>query len=501
MKAESNYKINKVVIAGGGTAGWMAATALARAFRGAYQIVLVESEQIGAVGVGEATIPQIKLFNNVAGLDEREFLAATNGTIKLGIQFNDWGNIGDSYFHAFGGIGASLGMLDFYHYWLRYKAQGGKNSLWEYSLNVRAARENKFAPIEKIGDTPLAGLVHAYHFDASLFAKHLRSIAESMGVFRKEGIIESVIKNSDTGFIESLVLAGGEQVSGDFFFDCTGFSALLIEKALGIEFCDWSETLMCNRAVTVGSEITGPLQPYTQASAKPAGWQWHIPLRHRAGNGHVYCSNYMSDDEASGILLKNLKGKPLSDPRVIKFKAGKRVKLWEKNCVALGLSSGFLEPLESTSIHLIQHALLKIIDFFPTGTVSSIDVDEFNRHMSAEYDGIKDFIVLHYKATSRSDSPFWLACREMKIGERLQQKMDLFKYAGRTLRDGNELFSELAWLQVMYGQGIKPEVYHPLADAITPEQLAEFFGNIEHIQSKVIQQIPEHQEFLKKYTE
>ena len=491
--------IKKILIVGGGTAGWMAASTLSRCLRGNYHIQLIESDDIATVGVGEPTIPQIKLFNQVLGLNEAEFLKRTQGTIKLGIQFNDWGKIGDSYMHAFGPIGAELGMIDFHHYWLRSIQQGGTSSLWDYSFNQLAAQQNRFQPVEHIGNTRLAGLVNAYHFDATLFARYLRSYSEEAGVIRTEGKVVSVNLQPDNGFIQSVVMASGEAIDADFFIDCSGFRGLLIEGALKTGYEDWSQWLPCDRAVVVPSAAAKSLRPYTQATAQAAGWQWRIPLQERTGNGHVYASKYLSDDEAATTLLENLDGAPLAEPRIIKFTTGKRKKIWNKNCLALGLASGFMEPLESTSIHLVQHSLLKLIELFPTQEFCGADVDEFNRQLDREFETIRDFLILHYHATERSDSEFWNHCRTMNVPDSLTRKMDLFKSHGRAYREGNELFSEVAWLQVMHGQGINPQGYHPLADLLTTDQLNEFLFNINSMQIKARDQLSGHREYLTRF--
>lgn len=494
-----NQVIKKVVIVGGGTAGWMAASALAKTLNGLVAIELVESDEIGTVGVGEATIPQIKLFNQLLDLDESDFLQRTQGTIKLGIQFNNWARQGDSYLHAFGGIGINVGTLDFYHYWLKAQSIGDGSSLWDYSLNAAAAQKNVFMPMDKVGQTRLPGLAYAYHFDASLFAKFLRGYSENIGVVRTEGKIDKVVLREADGFIESVILASGQVVSGDLFIDCSGFRGLLIEEALHTGYEDWTHWLPCDRALAVPCESVQPLLPYTKATAHAAGWQWRIPLQHRTGNGHVYSSRFMSDDEAHAILLKNLDGKPLAEPRLLKFTTGMRKKFWNKNCVALGLASGFMEPLESTSIHLVQHALSKLIDFFPARDFSSADIAEFNRSMATEYEAIRDFLILHYHATERTDSEFWRYCKTMAVPDGLVRKMELFKTHGRTYREGYELFTEMGWLQVMLGQRLKPESYHPLADMLTEQQLHELLGNVKAIVNKAVGVMPLHGEFINGY--
>lgn len=491
--------IKKIVIAGGGTAGWMAAAILSRTFGKQLDIVLVESDAIGSVGVGEATIPQIQLFNQVLGLDENDFLKNTQGTLKLGIQFENWGKLGDRYLHAFGGIGIDLGLLDFYQYWIRAQQEGIAQPLWDYSLNAAATAANAFAPLATVGDTKLPGIKYAYHFDAALYAKYLRQYSEKRGVTRIEGIIRNIGLCNDSGEIKDILLENGVRVSGDFFIDCTGFRGLLIEETLHAGFDDWSHWLPCDRAVTVPCETAQPLLPYTKAIAHSAGWQWRIPLQHRIGNGHVYCSQYMSDDEAQSILVNNLDGEKLAEPRLIQFKTGKRKKFWSKNCLAIGLASGFMEPLESTSIHLIQVALSKFVDLFPHTSISPVEIDEFNRQLADEYIHIRDFLILHYYANQRTDSPFWSACQTMDIPEGLSRKIKLFESSGRIFRYNNELFGELGWLQVMHGQRITPQQSHPLTRQLSYEQLKDYMGNVKSIVDKAVKQMPSHQDYITHY--
>ena len=494
----SNDPIRKVVIVGGGTAGWVAAAVLSRTMGHQLAIELVESDDIGTVGVGEATIPQIRLLLRVLGLDENDFLRHTNGTIKLGIQFNDWGRIGDSYMHAFGEVGRSLGMLPFYPYWLRSRASGGSSDLWDYSLNYQAAIANRYAHLQRLGDTGMAGLVHAYHFDATLVARYLRSYAEKLSVKRTEGkIVDTTLRGSD-GFIESVTLAGGEHISGDLFIDCSGFRGLLIEGALQTGYEDWTRWLPCDRAIAVPCESVEPLQPYTQSSAHTSGWQWRIPLQNRIGNGHVYCSQYISDDEAHSVLMNNLDGQALAEPRLLKFTPGRRKKFWNKNCVALGLASGFMEPLESTSIHLVQSGIDRLIKMFPDKGFSDVNTDEYNRQSTFEFERIRDFIILHYHANERTDSQFWIDRREMSVPAELTRKMDLFRDSGLIHRDAEELFTEVAWLQVMIGQHIIPNRYHPMAGQITAQQLDQFLGTFRQIAGKAVNDLPAHRDFINR---
>jgi tryptophan 7-halogenase len=491
--------IKKIVIVGGGTAGWMAAATFAQTMHESVSIRLIESNEIGTVGVGEATIPQIQLFNGLLGLDENDFLRNTQGTIKLGIQFNNWARIGNSYLHAFSGIGIDLGMIDFHHYWLRHRAEGGESSLWDFSLNAAAAQQNRFEKMERVSNTRLPGINYAYHFDASLYAQYLRRYCEQRAVLRTEGKITSVKLRNDDGFIESVALENGDIIQGDLFIDCSGLRGLLIEGALKTGYENWSHWLPCDSAIAAPCTATESLLPYTKATAHTAGWQWRIPLQQRTGNGHVFSSKFMSADEATHILLNNLDGELLAEPRTLHFTTGMRKKFWHKNCVALGLAAGFMEPLESTSIHLVQSALGKLIDLFPRNHFVQADTDEFNRQLAIEYEQIRDFIILHYHVTERTDSAFWNYCRTMEVPENLTRKLQLFKHNGRLFRDNNELFTENGWLQVMLGQGITPAAYHPLADNLTSEQLTEYLTNIKTIVSKAANLLPTHQRYIAKH--
>ena len=491
--------VRKVVIVGGGTAGWMTAAALTRFFEGLVKVELIESDDIGIVGVGEATIPQIRLYTRLLGIDENEVLRQTQGTIKLGIQFRDWRRPGDSYMHAFGGIGGKLGMLDFHHYWLKARQAGRSEGLWDYSLNETAALANRFDRLERLGDTPMEGLVYAFHFDAALFARYLRGFSEQRGARRTEGRVVNVNLRTEDGFIESVTMENGDVVQGDLFIDCSGFRGLLIEQALQTGYEDWSQWLPCDRAVAVPCASTEPLIPYTQATARSAGWQWRIPLQHRTGNGHVYSSCYMSDDEAASILLNNLDGEPMAEPRLLQFTTGRRKKFWNRNCVALGLASGFMEPLESTSIHLIQTGISRLLEYFPRMGFDSVEIDEYNRRCIYEFERIRDFLILHYHVNERTGTGFWVDRRQMPVPPELQRRIDLFRANGRIHREFDELFTEVAWLQVMLGQGIEPAGYHPLADRVTPEQLNGFLGNIKKIIGGAVSKLPPHREFIAKH--
>ena len=458
--------IRRIVIVGGGTAGWMAAAALARFVGGGgRRIVLVESEAIGTVGVGEGTIPPFLEFNHQLGLNEAEYLRATHGTYKLGIEFVGWTEEGQRYFHQFGEIGRPLNGLSFHQAWLKHRKNPAVGSLAAYSMSAVAAANHSFAHSSKNPDEPLSQLAYAFHFDASAYGQFLRGYAEKLGAERIEGRIVDVEQDADTGFVTALKLDDDRRVRGDLFIDCSGFRSLLLGDRLGIKFEDWSHWLPCDRAQAVPSERSDPLLPFTRSTAHPAGWQWRIPLQHRTGNGHVYSSAHMSDDEAGRILLDTLDSKPIAEPRLLKFKAGRRSKSWEKNVVAIGLSAGFLEPLESTSIHLIQHAVQKLLALFPGRGISGIERDEFNRAMVNSYEPVRDFIILHYHATRRTE-PFWDYVRTMDLPDTLQHKLELFREHGRVFRYNNELFDIPSWVAVMLGQDVIPSAAAPLVDAM-----------------------------------
>jgi len=492
----SETGIRRLVIVGGGTAGWIAAASFARLLGSRLSIDLVESDAIGTVGVGEATIPQIIRLNTILGFDENDFLKHTYGTFKLGIEFVNWGKLGESYLHTFGDAGLNLASVHFHHYWRRHTQTGSDKDLWHYSLHKIAADQRRFAKLDRVGNTAMTGLAYAYHFDASLYAAYLRKYAEARGVTRTEGIVESIARDSESGDIKSITLGNGTRVEGDFFVDCTGFRSILLGRELGIEYDDWSRWLPCNRAMAVPSERLPDLPPFTRATAHSAGWQWRIPLQHRTGNGHVYCSDFIEDDEAAKVLLDNLDTKALDEPRPIRFTTGRRQQFWAKNCVAIGLSSGFLEPLESTSIHLIQSNISRLIELFPREGINAADRDEYNRRTIAEFEQIRDFLILHYHQTSREDSEFWRYCKHMSVPDTLTHKQELFAASGRIGRDVDDLFRDASWVQVMLGQGIIPADYSPMADQLDDAQLSQFMGDVRQLIERSVDNLPKHADYV-----
>ncbi|WP_244559596.1 MULTISPECIES: tryptophan halogenase family protein [unclassified Azospirillum] len=493
-------QIKKILIVGGGSAGWMVAALFSRLFKRLYEITLVESDEIGTIGVGEATIPAIKRFNELLGLDEDDFLRRTQGSFKLGIEFRNWHRQGDSYIHGFGPIGQDLGWLRCHHYWLHQQAQGKAPDFDGLAINTAAARAGKFMRARPdLPDSPLSHIAHAFHFDAGLYARYLREMAEKAGVQRLEGRIGAVHLRPEDGFVQSVTLADGREVAADFFIDCSGFRGLIIEQALKTGYEDWRHWLPCDRALAVPcARQPGEMTPYTSATAHGAGWQWRIPLRHRTGNGHVYASPFMEEAEAEHILLSNLDGPALADPLRIQFTTGKRRQLWNRNCVAVGLASGFLEPLESTSLHLIQSAAIRLVRLMPDGRFDPAVIAEFNRQSDFEYERIRDFIILHYKATARDDTPFWRYCRDMAIPETLQRKIDLFAACGRIFREDEELFAEESWIQVFLGQGIIPRSPDPLVRVQDDAEIAEYLSNITGVIGKCVAVMPGHAAYLER---
>ncbi|MXO70960.1 tryptophan halogenase [Altererythrobacter buctensis] len=486
-----------ILVAGGGTAGWMAAAALARFAPPGSRLQLVESEAIGTVGVGEATIPQIHLFNGALGLDEAEFLRETKGSFKLGISFDGWLHEGHSYMHAFGDVGQGVGLLPFQHYWLRARKLGLAKPLVRYSLNELAARTMR---MQRGRPHPAAReMPYAYHFDAGLYAAYLRRYAEARGVVRHEGQIAHVERQGETGDIAALVLDDGRRLAADFFIDCTGFRALLVGQALGTPFDDWSNWLPCDRAMAVPCEGGGDFTPFTRAIAREAGWQWRIPLQHRIGNGLVYSSAHLSDDEAASVLLANLDGKATADPRPIRFTTGKRRRHWAQNCLALGLAAGFMEPLESTSIHLVQSAISRLLAILPGGRGDPALADYFNAQADFEWARIRDFLVLHYWANQRHGQPFWDQVRNMDLPDTLAAKLDLWRAAGFIHREHEELFTPVGWFQVLAGQGVAAHGYNPVADALGEADLARLLHETETSLVDQARAMPRHLDFLRDY--
>jgi len=490
--------VRTIVIVGGGTAGWMSAAAMARLLGPAYDIRLVESDEIGIIGVGEATIPNIRNFNRALDIDENEFLRATQGTFKLGIEFVNWGAQGERYIHGFGKIGQDLDGVSFHHYWLRMQQEGGAaGPLDAYSINTAAPLQAKFMrPRTDMPNSPLGDIAYAFHFDASLYARYLRGYAEARGVRRHEGRIVQVEQAGPQGHIAAVVLQSGERVAGDFFIDCSGLRGLLIEQTLKAGYEDWSHWLPVDRAVAVPCESVSPLLPMTRSTAHASGWQWRIPLQHRIGNGHVFCSRFISEDEATAVLMARLDGPALAEPRVVRFVTGRRRSFWVGNCVAVGLASGFMEPLESTSIHLIQTALARLVAFFPHAGLDAADIAEYNAQTTFEYERIRDFIILHYHCTRRDDTPFWNHVRTMAVPDALQRKMALFASNGRIFRENNELFAELSWLQVMVGQGLLPKGYHPLARLQSSSETQAFLDDVRTVVGKCVNVMPTQADFI-----
>jgi len=498
----THQRVGAITVVGGGSAGWMAAALLATYLGKGATIRLVESEEIGIVGVGEASVPHLRQFNGQwLGIDEADFVKRTQATAKLGIQFNDWGRIGDSYIHGFGAIGRSLGPLPFHQFWLKQRLAGKAAPIGAYSAQSVMAPQGRFAPGDRNAqpDSPLADIAYAYHFDATLYARFLRELAEQRGVQRIEGKIVKVNQRAGDGFIESLQLENGQIVEGELFIDCSGLRGLLIEETLKTGYTDWSDWLPCDSALAVPSERVDPITPYTRATARAAGWQWRIPLQHRTGNGYVYSSAHISDDEAAATLLANLDGKALGTPRQLRFTTGMRNKAWHKNVVALGLASGFLEPLESTSIYLAQSGVTRLLSLFPRRDFNPLLIERFNRETAFEYERIRDFLILHYHATERDDTPFWNACRTMAIPDTLREAMDLFRRDGRYLRHGDDFFALPNWVQVMLGQGIVPRNYHPMVDEMPDDRLQEHVDGVRSMLARAVPSMPLHQEWIDRY--
>jgi len=488
----TEWPMRRIVIAGGGTAGWMAAAAIARTLGNSVDLTLIESDAIGTIGVGESTIPPIVTYNRLLNINEAEFMRATQATFKLGIEFNDWKQVGQSYFHSFGLTGKDHWSAGFQHFWLNGLERGHKEPYDEYCLELKAAYAGKFAHL------PDGQMNYAYQLDSTLYARFLRTMAEADGARRIEGKIADVALN-EIGDIAALALESGQRVEGDLFLDCTGFRALLIEGALHAGFDDWTHWLPCDRAIAVQTRSVRPPVPYTRAMAHDAGWQWRIPLQHRTGNGIVYSSRHLEQEQALERLLGNIEGDTLTQPNVLRFTTGARRRQWVRNCIAVGLSGGFLEPLESTGIHLIQRAVLRLIRMLPLREISDSDVNEFNEQQSTDMMQIRDFLILHYKANERTDSGFWRECASMPVPDSLAHKIELFRETGRVFRRNEELFGENSWIQVMMGQGIMPRSYHPIAARLTDDEVNKLLSTLRSNVEKTVASLPDHDAYVARY--
>lgn len=488
----STKKRKRVIIVGGGTAGWMTATAMSRILHRVIDIVLIESNTIGTVGVGEATIPTLVRYFDELGIKEDEVMRESNATFKLGIAFENWRNIGHRYIHSFGITGQDHWTAGFQHFWRRGTKMQIAKDYGQYCLELTAAEKNRFAHL------PNRRLNYAFHINATALACFLRKIAESHGTVRKEGKVVEVVQN-ENGDISTVKLECGTNISGDFFVDCTGFRALLIGQTLGVGYEDWSHWLPCDEAMALQTESIGSLKPYTRSVAHENGWRWQIPLQHRTGNGIIYCSRFMDRERAKEKLLTEVEGDIRTVPSFLKFQTGIRKKHWFRNCVAIGLSSGFLEPLESTSIHLIQRSIFRLLQMFTLSEISQTDINEFNRQTSVEWIPIRDFIILHYKLTNRDDSEFWNYVRTMEIPESLERRMELFRETGRVFREGDELFGENSWIQVMLGQGIMPADHHPIADVMSEKEVRVFLEHIENNVKRTVDRLPSHESYIANY--
>jgi tryptophan halogenase len=484
--------VKRVVIAGGGTAGWVTAMALSKQFGKLLDITLVESEDIGTIGVGESTVPPIVSFHHYLGIDEREFMTECAATFKVAIRFDDWGHFGNWYLHPFGRHGQSTLTAEFYHFWLHARANGLKALIGEYCYEWLAAVKNRFA----LRENPRIN--YAYHFDAALYARYLRRIAEKHGAKRIEGRIRQVRLRPDDGHVESLELEDGRVVAGDFFVDCTGFRALLIEGALRTGYDDWSNYLPCDRAAAFQTIVDEPAPPYTACFAHTAGWRWNIPVQHRVGNGVVFCSRFMSDDEARHRLVTDSGGRPVKDPWLIRIRAGARKQAWNKNVVAVGLSAGFIEPLESTSIHTIVTAATRLLHLFPFDGMVQPLINHYNEQARYEIERIRDFVCMHYHYNTRDDSPFWKECREMAIPDSLRERVELFRQAGQTYTRDRELFTIDSWISVMMGQGIEPRAWHRVA-GVDDRQVKGFLSQYRAKVADVVNALPAHADFVKQY--
>ena len=497
MQDQSGH-IRSILIAGGGSAGWMTAAALASTLNQKCEITLIESEAIGTVGVGEATIPPIRTFNQTLGIDEQDFIRRTQATFKLGIEFVDWGNIGGRYFHPFGPHGRPFDVSNVHQHWLHARSFGERSAFDEHSMAWNLAKNNRFIRPSPDQRHVLSTFDYAFHFDAGLYAQFLRKHSEERGVKRIEGLIKEVCLHQETGFVSSLTLEDGRTFEADLFVDCTGFRALLIEGALEAGFEDWTHWLPCDRAVTVGSERLEDLPPYTRSTALDAGWQWRIPLQHRTGNGHVYCSAYQSETDATQALLSDLPTRINGEPRQLRFTTGRRRKFWDKNVIAIGLSSGFLEPLESTSLHLIQAGISKLLALFPDRSFDPIIIDEYNRIATIEFERIRDFLILHYKLTQREDTPFWSYCSNMSIPDTLAFKIEHFRKYGRHIARDMDLFGADSWLAVHIGQNNIPISIDPITELRAVDG-RQWLSKLRAAMEAAARQQPTHAAFIEQH--
>jgi tryptophan halogenase len=492
------HSIREVVIVGGGTAGWMAAAALSRYLNNGYTTVtLIESEEIGTIGVGEATIPPLINFNAMLGFNENDFVKATQATFKLGIEFVNWGRVGHRYFHPFGDVGHDLQGVNFHQLYLRERERRPMPDISAWSMSGVAAQDGKFARPGQQAQYPFNGLRYAFHLDANLYARFLRSFAEAGGVERVEGKIVDLKLRGEDGHVESVQLADGRSIAGELFIDCSGFRGLLIEQALKTGYEDWTKWLPCDRAIAAACSYTGNPDPFTRATAHQSGWQWRIPLQHRMGNGHVYCSAFISDDDAEQVLVSNLEGELQGDPRRLSFTTGRRKLAWNRNVVSLGLSTGFVEPLESTSIHLVQAGIARLLAMFPDRRFNPLERDEYNRQMQRQFEWVRDFVILHYKAMQRDDSEFWKQCGTMDVPDSLKEKIAQFRNKGRIFfAEGVELFPKQSWIAVMLGQNIVPDGYEPIVDGLDEEKVARALEQMREKLLETANRLPLQRDFI-----